>query len=409
MIVIDPKGSDTLRNGMAEAAQSAGRELLRFEPSRPDTSIRLDPLASWRRPSEVASRICALLPREGGNDPFVQFAWLAIGRIVDVMVFLGEPPALRTIAAHLRDAGESLLARAIRTVLDEAAPSGLRNGAERSGWSTAELVEAYRRACRSAAPIPEIDALIANATHDRVHFHKMVLSVLPLLHMLTAGALGDLLSPHDGPLDDPRPVFDGVRLIRQQRVLYVGLESLADATVGRAIGSILLADLAAAVGERYRAGDGRARVCLFVDEAGEVANGQFVQLLNKGREAGFASCFAVQTLADLEVALGSAAGAAMMMGNAGTFVAFRSLDADTRRLVAEKCGRIPVKARSEASGVGRVQAPGTSPSYSATRAQSDAEIDAVPEVVVGSLPDLHFILVRDNGSISFGRVPILRR
>ena len=58
--------------------------------------------------------------------------------------------------------------------------------------------------------------------------------------------------------------------------------------------------------------------------------------------------------------------------------------------------------------MGQMQAPGTSPSYSATRAQSDAEIDAVPETVVGALPDLHFILVRDNGSIAFGRVPILR-
>lgn len=73
------------------------------------------------------------------------------------------------------------------------------------------------------------------------------------------------------------------RAIRTEKVLYVGLDSLADATVGSAIGSVLLADLAAVAGDRYNYGIHSLKpVNLFIDEAAEVINQPTIQLMNKG-------------------------------------------------------------------------------------------------------------------------------
>jgi len=56
----------------------------------------------------------------------------------------------------------------------------------------------------------------------------------------------------------------------------------------KAIGSILVADLAAVAGDRYTTTTGvnLTPVNVFIDEAAEVVNDPFIQLLNKGRGAG---------------------------------------------------------------------------------------------------------------------------
>ena len=44
--------------------------------------------------------------------------------------------------------------------------------------------------------------------HDRVHFSKMVASLIPVLGMLTSPPLDGLLSPDPTDADDPRRLTD---------------------------------------------------------------------------------------------------------------------------------------------------------------------------------------------------------
>jgi conjugal transfer pilus assembly protein TraD len=125
--------------------------------------------------------------------------------------------------------------------------------------------------------------------------------------MLTSGELGELLSPSEMDPSGNRPILDTSNIIRGKHVFYVGLDSLSDAIVSSAIGSILLADFASVAGMIYNSGQKMGRFSLFVDEAAEVVNLPFIQILNKGRGAGFQVVMATQTLPDIVARLGDEA------------------------------------------------------------------------------------------------------
>ncbi len=146
----------------------------------------------------------------------------------------------------------------------------------------------------------------------------MSTSLLPILSMLTSGTLGDMLSPSKSIEEKQKNTWrDTNDLIAWNCVVYVGLDSLSDPMVGSAIGALFLSDLACVAGARYnfegteppvevgeaarkvfaerlpllglffqKTGDEKPRtVNIFVDEAAEVVNTPFLQILNKGRGA----------------------------------------------------------------------------------------------------------------------------
>jgi conjugal transfer pilus assembly protein TraD len=400
VVVIDPKGSATLRHGLELAAHQAGRAFHPLLPGCARRSVRFDPLASWLRASDIASRITRLVGSSGRPDPFVDFAWMTLTRLADATVYLGERPTLISLRDDVRDAGERLLARCVARAA-RAVP-----GTDVSGAGAAQV---YRDRIRPVAPVDAIEGLLATVEHDRAHYAKMILSVAPILDTLTAGDLGSLLSPRRDGADDPRPLIDSAVLLRHGGVLYAALESMGDPQVTRAIGGILLADLASAAGARYRSGRGGRRVALFVDEAGEVVNGPFVQLLNKGREAGFASCFAVQTLADLEIAAGSPAAAEMLVGNANGFIVLRTQDVRTQRYAADKLGRLRASRPQLSRSISEPTAASSGEfGRAATRSERDEDVDAMPKELMGRLPDLHAVVSTARGRMFVVRIPTIR-
>lgn len=126
----------------------------------------------------------------------------------------------------------------------------------------------------------------------------MITNLLPLLGMLTNGKMGELLSPDDFP--NPRPKFDSSSIVNEQFVFWLGLDSLSDAEVGQRVGALILSDLASVAGARFNFvdPDKMRPVNIFVDEAAEVLNEPFIQLLNKGRGAALRLYVATQTIAD---------------------------------------------------------------------------------------------------------------
>lgn len=172
------------------------------------------------------------------------------------------------------------------------------------------IVEWYRTTLSNGPKGSEgIDRLLSLVEHNRMHFSKMIASLIPVLNMLTSGDLGDLLSPDEEDSNDHRPIFDTSNIISGKHVLYVGLDSLSDSIVSSAIGSIVLADFASVAGMIYNSGRKFGRISMFVDEAAEVVNLPFIQILNKGRGAGFQVVMATQTLPDIVARLGDEAGA----------------------------------------------------------------------------------------------------
>jgi len=264
----------------------------------------------------------------------------------------------------------------------------------------------YKEDVARKFPVGEIDGLISGFEHNRDHYSKMVASLIPILTMLTSHPLNELLSPEYDD-NDPRPITNMAKVIQNGQVLYVGLDSLADAKVGSAIGSILLADGAAVAGDRYNYGGDGVDVQFFVDEAAEVINDPTIQILNKGRGAGMRLTIATQTLADFIVRLGSLPKARQVLGNINNILSLRVTDNETQKYITE--GLPKVKVRSMQSTYRHEIESGGQKQYEAGYSESEKEedVDLFQPAMLGKLPDLHFIGKLTGGRVIKGKIPIM--
>jgi conjugal transfer pilus assembly protein TraD len=407
VIVLDPKGAPDFQGRLRKEAERAGRPFVYFHPAHPGRSVRFDPLKNWNRATEIANRVSALIPAREGGDAFKQFAWTTINRLSHAQLYLGERPNLKTLKLHLQDGGRILLERVLERWLTqpsrESGDTVARTPAHRSRLEA--LIAAYRGRAVTQPGDDIIDGLAATVEHDRTHYAKMIVPAVPILEMLTSGDIGAMLSPDPLDASDHRSMYDWDKVISSAAVVYMGLDSLADGTVGAAVGSIMLADLTAVAGSRYNFGGSERCVALFVDEASEVVNPSFIQLLNKGREANFVTCFATQTLADFEARMGDRAAARMMIGNANNFIALRTLDCETQSYVAEKFGRTTVQSVSVAQNVHASTKDALAQfSGGSTHSLRETEVDTIPPDTLGSLPDLEFFALICGGALLKGRL-----
>jgi len=380
VILLDPKGGLHLRQSLEEAAARVGRPYFQLLPAQPEQSDGLDLLANGRQASELASRLSRLIPADESENAFGQFAWMTLNRIIEGLLVLREPVTLKALRFHVADQGKSLRARLPLPV------PGIP--------------------CEAALGLADLVA------HDPAHYRKMILALTPVLETLTAGALGTLLSAplevHAHALQEDCPRVHLAQVIRQAGVLYAGLGALSDETLARALGGLLLADLAAVAGDRYRDTATGVPVRLFVDEAAEITNPAFIQLLNKGRECGLVVTFAVQTLADLEVAMSGPGPARMMVGNAGNLIAFRTLDPESRKVWSERAGSTWIRATSASVGAQQAQGRhGRQRGFSAGRNRQLVEAPLIPEALLGQLPNLHFVGLLGGRRTVVGRLPLV--
>ena len=426
VIIIDPKGDKEMRDLARSACIQAGRPhaFIQFHPAFPSESVRLDPLKNWNDVTEIASRIAALMPSEG-NDSFVQMAWKAVQVVSEALVYTNTRPNLVKLRRYIEGGPESLMEMVLRTYFErnldhwETLVSPLvtraKEGQLKSKLQNAspELI-AYADYYKNQVPDSEreqaVDGLLAMVEHNREHLGKILASLIPTLVALTAGEVGELLSPDVNNLEDERPIFDLAKVIEGRYVLYIGLNSLSNATVGSALGSAFLADFAAVCGARYNytEADKMGKIQLFVDEANEVANVPLVSILNKARGAGVVATLATQTLPDFEARLGSPARARQILGNCNNLIALRTKDKPTQDFIVETFGNTHIQTITRSQGAGQ-QTDNAGMDYRNQTSLSLGEQEAAvfaPELL-GMLPNLHYIASFAGGRLIKGRIPKL--
>lgn len=414
VIIIDPKGDHGLAHNARKVCEALGQSdrFIYFHPAHPEKSACIDPLRNWNRKTELASRIAALIPSETGADPFTAFGWKVLNDIVNGLIATGVRPNMVQLRRYIEGGPEDLLLKALRlhfkhNVQDwESRVSSFVK--QYKGNQLLAYITFYKEIVIHDAQNVDLDGLISTYEHNRDHFQKMVASLIPILSMLTSDPLTDLLSPDFGAGHE-RVVTDMARAIRADKVLYVGLDSLADATVGSAIGSVLLADLAAVAGDRYNYGiDTIKPVNLFIDEAAEVINQPTIQLMNKGGGALFRVTIATQTFADFASRLGDENKARQVLANTNNKIALRILDAETQQYIAD--GIPKIKARTMMIRYGHNVDSNIHDAYSASYQEQAAEeeADLIPPAILSELPPLHFFARLSGGKTIKGRLPILR-
>ncbi len=414
VIIIDPKGDHALAENARKicAAMGCPERFVYFHPAHPEKSTPIDPMRNWNRRTELASRVAALIPSETGADPFAAFGWKVLNDIVNGLVATGESPNLVHLKRYIEGGADNLLLNTLRhhfidKVADwESRSSGLvKKNRDRI---LEAYIEFYKQIVIHEAQSSDLDGLISTFEHNRDHFQKMVASLIPILSMLTSDPLSELLSP-EAKIGDQKHATDMAKIINNNQVLYLGLDSLADGTVGSAIGSIMLADLTAVAGDRYNYGiNSNKPVNLFIDEAAEVINQPTIQLMNKGGGALFRVTIATQTFADFPARLGDENKARQVLANVNNQIILRVIDAETQQYIADSLPKIKAKSLNLRYGHGvdaHVQ-----DEYQASYQESviEEEAEIFPAAMLGRLPPLHFIAKMSGGRIIKGRIPILK-
>jgi conjugal transfer pilus assembly protein TraD len=189
----------------------------------------------------------------------------------------------------------------------------------------------------------------------------------------------------------------------------VGLDALSEAVGASAFASVFLADLAAHAGARFNLGVAEPKVNLYVDESDAAVNVPFIQLLNKGRSAGYNVMFLAQTFPDFIVRLGSEARARQVLGNANSIIAGRTMDGMTADYVLENFGQTIVSAVQEQQGTNTL-ASGEVLTFTGSYGdkRTDTPTEMVPRDALRSLPDLEFFASFGGRPLVKGRIPLVR-
>ena len=441
VIIIDPKGDEGMEKNAREACKALNREdaFVYFHIGHPEKSVHLNPLSNWASADEIASRISALLPQDSGSAPFTGFSWLAVNTIAQALILCNISPTLTGLKQYLEGNMEQLVVKTMtawfkqqmgQEKADRVMRQVLGHIPATSSKGVAALIDFYRVKMTDKQS-DVINSLLSMYEHDSAHFSKMITSLMPIIHQVATSHLKELLSPSEEAQSDKVLFRDMQELIANRCVVYIGLDTMSNASVGAAVGSLILADLTAVAGSGYKFGksqvpspgnavedfresrlpkfDHSTHVNVFVDEANEVANNPFIQLLNKGRGANFRLFVATQTFSDFVTRLGSRDKAFQVFGNLNNLSALRSIDPETQKFI---CGRMP---KTKIKEVQRDQGQNTLINQPILTGDSfreslkSVEVELVPSAYLGKLPNLEFWGVISGGHVIKGRVPILLR
>ena len=426
LIIIDPKGDADLRDIVLELAKKAGRldDVVYFNPSFSESSVRLDPLASYEQASQLASRIEPLIPSKDGGDPFSKFSWGVIESLFSGMDMIGLRPSLKNLRVVIERGPDQLLLECvlqhaknlgepdIESSIAEYADLARRQikGATESMARVHGAATYYKEILADKKDTTAISGLLQFWEHNREHASKMLASLMPVLKSLTSGTLEALMSPDPNDASDKRPIFSFEDIITQRKIALIGLDSMSDGELARGIGSIYLSDLVANAATRYNHdASGSHTINLLVDEQSNALNKQFMELLNKGAGAGFRIMSATQTVPDYEDALGSTSSKDKAIGNYNNTISLRVIDDATQEYVSGRMGEVSVRTTQVSQNITSLGTGHNPLLFSGNYGgrTTDTPAPTISKDLLSRLPDLEFVAQISAGRIIKGRMVIM--
>ncbi len=434
VIVFDPKGDGALLRRLYAEARRAGREdaFYLFHLGHPELSARYNAIGNFSRITEVATRIANQLPSEGNSAAFKEFAWRFVNIIARALVALGRRPDYHQVRRHINDI-EPLFVEYARHFLDQAGPKGWQKSVNALAGSIEDrtLPLALRGRNREAVALtqflaqlelydPVLDGLISAFKYDRTYFDKIVSSVGPLMEKLTTGKVAELISPDYLDLQDERPIFEWLQVIRRRAIVYVGLDALADTTVAGAVGNSMFADLVSVAGVLYKYGINRGLpeiegtpkeapvICVHADEFNELIGEEFVPLLNKAGGAGFQVTAYTQTWSDVEARLNSRAKAGQVAGNFNTLIMLRVKELATAEMLTHQLPKVEIHSLMQVSGVNDSSNPGSGVDFTSRNEDriSVSEVPLIDRDTVMALPKGQAFALLEGGQLWKLRLPL---
>jgi len=363
--VFAPKGDADLFKRVFMECRRCGRQdtFYVFHLGWPDSSARYNAVGRFGLITEVASRIAGQLSNEGNSAAFREFAWRFVNIIARALVELGHRPDYLLIQRHVVNI-DTLFIEYAQHFFAQKAPKAWEaivqiEGSIHERNTPRHMLGRDRRVVAieqylAQMPLfdPVLEGLRSAVRYERTFFDKIVASLLPLLEKLTSGRIAQLLAPDYADLNDPRPIFDWMQVVRQRAVVYVGLDALSDTEVAASVGNSMFADLVSVAGHLYKFGldDGlpgaesrpMAPINVHADEFSELMGDEFIPMVNKGGGAGMQVTAYTQTLSDIEARLGNRAKAGQVIGNFNNLIMLRVRETATAELLTKQLPRVDI-------------------------------------------------------------------
>lgn len=441
VIVIDPKSDSDLLSRITACARKTRRErsLHVINLANIKESSKINPLGTYNRPSEIASRITSLMPDTGSAQSFKAHAHSAITAAVAALSLENKKVNLKNLlqsVSHQERFGVILdnyikdLVLSLNNPKAEQFYLTLYAKAEKDAYASTknfnkenakdplnrkginniifhlELVYNYLCEQNIVATDGDILTLFSVAQMDPSYYQKLTASVMPCLRTLCGGDLNAMFSTQS----ENGKALTLDNLIAGNGIIYVSLNCLSDPTLGGYLGKLLIADLCSVAGKIYTDFGyhhaAKHKVSVFIDEAGEMAGEPLVQLLNKSRGANFAVTIATQTFSDLAKRSGSEDAALQIIGNCNNKISLRLKDAVTAKIFTEAMPH--TSAPSQSSSISYTENDDSSGvNYGASRSINMEKSPLFPPEALQYLPDLEFVGLFADGKILKGRLPLI--
>lgn len=432
VVVFDPKGDTELLARMWAECKRAGRldQFHIFHLGFPEISERYNPVGSFGRVTEVASRIAGQLPGSGNSATFKEFAWRFTNIVANALVALGRRPDYTMIARYVTNIEPLLMDyytfwfdregvenwhEQVNTIAQNIDPKSLTMALKSRDFKAIAFTQfAKNRGMYD----PVADGLRSAFEYDKTYFDKLTASLLPLLEKLTTGKSGELLAPKYDDRSDKRPLLDWMEVIRQRGVVYVGLDALSDAEVAGAVGNSMFADLTSISGQLYKYGDNlglpelqghkRAKIAIHADEFNELVGNEFIPLLNKAGGSGVQVTAYTQTASDIEAGIGEKPKAGQIQGNLNTLIMLRVKNEETAAVLTDQLAKVRVYTKTAQSAVTDNNDPNSSVDFTSSNSDriTEAETDILTPADLVQLPKGQAFALLDGGKLFKLRLPL---
>lgn len=377
VVVLDPKGDADLLKRLVIESKLANREddLLVLHLGFPALSCRYNPIGSFTKITQVATRVTNALPSTGEAASFKDFAWKYVNLVSKSLVAMGVKPTYKLInfyitkldhlfvrySEHYFPMNDVDFERWIRNYILTNKRQDKESGTTKEPTRQQAIV-AYTKSYIDNLNKESLDTiendlitdLFAACRLDKTYYDKITASVGPLLEKLTTGEVADLLSPDYNDFNDNRPIFDWLQVIRHKKIVYIGMDAMTDTVVSSAVGNAILTDLVSVAGHLYKfklnhgfeglqeQEESFPTIRLHADEFNEVIGDEFIPILNKAGGSGFSVTVYTQTWSDVVARLGSEAKAGQVAGNLNTIVMLRTKEEKTVDMLLKQLPIVPI-------------------------------------------------------------------
>lgn len=431
VIVFDPKGDGDLLLRMYTEAKRAGRdkEFYVFHLGYPDLSARYNAIGRFSRLTEIPTRVAGQLSGDGNSAAFKQFAWRFVNIIARALVALGQRPDYTLITRYVVNI-DTLFIEYAQKLFSDQYPNAWEQVIKIEGQLNDKnipinmrgrdkrvvAIEQYLGAAKIYDDV--MDGLRSAVRYDRTYFDKIVASLLPLLEKLTTGKVAQLLAPNYGDINDTRPIYDWMQVIRKRGVVYVGLDALTDADVAAAVGNSMFADLVSVAGHIYKYGvdgdlpgadnDKKVPINIHADEFNELMGDEFIPMVNKGGGAGYQVTAYTQTLSDVEARIGNRAKAGQVIGNFNTLQMLRVRETPSAKLLTDQLPKVQILQRTLVSGASDSADPTAATDFTSSNQDriSATQVAMIEPAHIVKLPKGQMFSLQQGGELWKVRMPL---